>query len=574
MPRVAQSYHAIAIDYDGTLTEEDQPRLDVLAALAEVRAAGVKVILVTGRVFSELAQVFPGVDDCFDFIVAENGAVLRFAGVSRAVTAPVPFELDEPLVSQGIAFKRGQVLLACDGEHEVAVLKELRRIGSDCQLIRNREALMVLPAGVSKASGVSQALRELGLSYHSAVAIGDAENDLALLDRCELRVAVANAMPSLRRHADIVLRASNGAGVMKFLRGPMLRGESPPPPGRWRIPLGSSSNGELVTLPASNVNVLVIGATGVGKSYMAGLLAERLLELEYSLCIIDPEGDHAPLGRLHDVSTVGGRGGLPSPREIRALLQNHLGSVVIDLTLAALHEHAGYLSELFGELREERKRSGLPHWFIVDEAHVPFGAHSVACESLRDGEKGVCLVTYDPLRLCGSTGLEFDYVIALAGEGGLAASTRSEIESLGTDLLEPLPRLRKAQALLLRLGEAPEAQVFELGPRWVRHVRHWHKYAEAHLPWEKAFRFRGPSGLTGAVADNLLEFRRELIRCDPLVVAHHLGHGDFARWIHGVLQDEALASMVRGIEERWDLDRPIEGLRREIIEAIENRYLA
>ncbi|MBW2507924.1 MAG: HAD family phosphatase, partial [Deltaproteobacteria bacterium] len=178
---MAQSYHAIAIDYDGTLTEEDQPRLDVLAALAEVRAAGVKVILVTGRVFSELAQVFPGVDDCFDFIVAENGAVLRFAGVSRAVTAPVPFELDEPLVSQGIAFKRGQVLLACDGEHEVAVLKELRRIGSDCQLIRNREALMVLPAGVSKASGVSQALRELGLSYHSAVAIGDAENDLALL---------------------------------------------------------------------------------------------------------------------------------------------------------------------------------------------------------------------------------------------------------------------------------------------------------------------------------------------------------------------------------------------------------
>jgi hypothetical protein len=53
-----------------------------------------------------------------------------------------------------------------------------------------------------------------------------------------------------------------------------------------------------------------------------------------------------------------------------------------------------------------------------------------------------------------------------------------------------------------------------------------------------------------------------------------LSHGDFARWIHGVLQDEALASTVRGVEERWDLGRPIDGPRREIIEAIENRYLA
>ena len=187
---MAQTYHAIAIDYDGTLTDEEHPRLDVLAALAELREAGVKAILVTGRVYSELAQAFPRVEDWFDFIVAENGAVLRHAGVSRAVTAPVPFELDERLVSQGISFTRGHVLLACDGEHEITVLKELRRIGSDCQLVRNRAALMVLPAGVSKGSGVSEALRELGVSYHSAVAVGDAENDLALLDRCELRVAV------------------------------------------------------------------------------------------------------------------------------------------------------------------------------------------------------------------------------------------------------------------------------------------------------------------------------------------------------------------------------------------------
>ncbi|MGB5695988.1 MAG: HAD hydrolase family protein [Polyangiales bacterium] len=570
---MARTYHAIAIDYDGTLTEEEHPRIDVLAALAEVRAAGTKAILVTGRVFSELAQAFPRVDDWFDFIVAENGAVLRHARVSRAVTAPVPFELDERLVSQGISFTRGQVLLACDGAHEITVLKELRRIGSDCQLVRNRASLMVMPAGVSKGSGVSEALRELGISHHSAVAVGDAENDLALLDRCELRVAVGNSIPSLRSHADIVLDAPNGLGMIELLRGSLLRGESAPLPGRLRIPLGTSTNGELVTLPASNVNVLIIGASGVGKSYMAGLLAERLLELDYSLCIIDPEGDHAPLGRLHGVTTVGGRGGLPAPHEIPALLGNRLGSLVIDLTLASSRDQSAYLSELFPQLREGRARNGLPHWFIVDEAHVPFGTGSVACDAFRDAEKGICLVTYDPLRLCGSSGLEFDYLITLAGDGGLSPSIRTELGGLGAKLAEPLPSLRQGQGLLLRLGARPEAHVFGLGPRWVRHVRHWHKYAEAHLPWEKSFRFHGPFGPTGAVADNLLEFRRELLRCDTQVVSHHLVNGDFSRWIRGVLRDDRLADIVGGVEERFNRNRSIEGLRREIIEAVENRYL-
>jgi len=83
-----------------------------------------------------------------------------------------------------------------------------------------------------------------------------------------------------------------------------------------------------------------------------------------------------------------------------------------------------------------------------------------------------------------------------------------------------------------------------------------------------------PFWADGAVADNLLEFRRELLRCDHLVASHHLANADFSRWIDGVLQDGRLASIVRAIEERFDSNRSIEGLRREIIEAVENRYLA
>jgi HAD superfamily hydrolase (TIGR01484 family) len=41
--------------------------------------------------------------------------------------------------------------------------------------------VMVLPAGVDKASGLSAALDELGLSPRDIAGVGDAENDEALL---------------------------------------------------------------------------------------------------------------------------------------------------------------------------------------------------------------------------------------------------------------------------------------------------------------------------------------------------------------------------------------------------------
>ena len=45
----------------------------------------------------------------------------------------------------------------------------------------NKDAVMVLPAGLSKATGLAEALREIGLSAHNVVGIGDAEHGRALL---------------------------------------------------------------------------------------------------------------------------------------------------------------------------------------------------------------------------------------------------------------------------------------------------------------------------------------------------------------------------------------------------------
>ena len=49
-------------------------------------------------------------------------------------------------------------------------------------MIFNKGAVMVLPPGCNKASGLKHALAELGLSPRNGVAGGDGENDHALLE--------------------------------------------------------------------------------------------------------------------------------------------------------------------------------------------------------------------------------------------------------------------------------------------------------------------------------------------------------------------------------------------------------
>jgi phosphoglycolate phosphatase (TIGR01487 family) len=210
---------AVAVDLDGTLTEDETLSRPALSAVDAVRESGVAVVLVTGRTPSELEQTYPGVLERFDAVVAENGAVLIVEDDVRQLAAPVEQSLAAELSAREVPFRRGQVLLAGDAVHAPAVVDAVGALGLDCQIVRNRGALMVLPAGVSKGTGLRAALADIGISPHNALAIGDAENDLALLQAAEVGAAVANAVPSLRAHADLVLDEPDGQGVAALLSG-------------------------------------------------------------------------------------------------------------------------------------------------------------------------------------------------------------------------------------------------------------------------------------------------------------------------------------------------------------------
>jgi hypothetical protein len=351
---------------------------------------------VTGRIAADLRGEFTDVDEYFDALVVENGAVLSRGDDDRMLAEPVDVALDEAVRLRGVHLERGDVLVACGAEHAPVVFEEVGRLGLDCQLLHNRGSLMVLPAGVTKETGLRAALAELGLSPHDAVGVGDGENDHALLHACEIGVAVADAVEPLRAHADIVLDHPDGRGVVELLDGPLLGSTGITAPTRWSVVLGTTSDGTPVRVPASRVNVLIAGPSGTGKSYLAGVVAEQLVRMGYSILVLDPEGDHAGLGALAGVVHVNRAGSLPSVDLVVQMLHQSLASVVVDLSGLTTGTRHAYVAKLVAAVADARDRWGVPHWVVVDEAHVPLAAEGAARRYFRPGDTGWCLVTYRP----------------------------------------------------------------------------------------------------------------------------------------------------------------------------------
>src|SRR5690606_34487869 len=111
----------------------------------------------------------------------------------------------------------GRVIVATWLPHHTAVMQAIQEQGLELQVIFNRSAVMVLPSGVTKATGMDFALRKLGRSRHEVVGVGDSENDHSFLERSECAATVANAIPSIRQSAAIVTQKANGEGLAELI---------------------------------------------------------------------------------------------------------------------------------------------------------------------------------------------------------------------------------------------------------------------------------------------------------------------------------------------------------------------
>jgi len=213
------SYLALATDYDGTLAHDSHVSEEAHAAIRRLKDSGRKLILVTGRELPELESVFPEYKLC-DAIVAENGGVLVWPQEEReeVLGEPPPEALLTEMVRRGVKpFSVGKVIFATWRPHEATILDVIQSLGIEYQIIFNKRAVMVLPSGINKATGLAKVLKRMQISPASVVGVGDAENDHAFLESCAVAAAVENALPALKERCDLVLTRDHGGGVVELI---------------------------------------------------------------------------------------------------------------------------------------------------------------------------------------------------------------------------------------------------------------------------------------------------------------------------------------------------------------------
>ncbi len=567
----------IAFDFDGTLTNGGRPAAETLCALAAIRERGIRIVLVTGRILSELEGVFADVAEQFDAMVLENGAVVAVGGRVSPVTPPIDHELFDALTAAGIDSRQGIVIVATSGSAEHGVLDVVVRLGLECQLVHNRAELMVLPSGVNKGTGLAAALDELGLSPHDCIAVGDAENDHSLLAAAEFGVAVANAVDSLKAEADLVTNSPDGAGVIELLDDVTGANHFWDSRSRPTITVGNDSEGQPVLLPARPANIVVVGGSGDGKSYLAGLLAEQLIAMQYSVLVVDPEGDHVGLGVLRPAIVVGADHPPPAVDTVVSLLQRSDACVVVDLSSLDEVQRLQYLREVPVEVEACRRARGRPHWVFFDEAHRSVGQHEAALGTFEPAARGYCLITWRPNDLPSAMIASTEIVLALTSPTPddsvvdlVAAVAGQPKEAMAVLLSQPTGQVVVARRLMT---EPP--RVARLGGRLTTHLRHEHKYDTKGTEPERAFWFRTDHDqMTGVFSKNLRQLEHELTQCRRAVLRHHAPSGDFSRWIDDVFHDHQLAESVRTIERRILVTSPgavVDAARLDLIGALRAR---
>jgi hypothetical protein len=569
----------IALDYDGTTAFDNTLDSSVRDAIADARSRGITVLLVTGRILEELRRV-AGDLHFVDGVIAENGAVIHFpASDHTSLLAPaVPQAYLDELRQRGIPAIAGSCLVEAGAADGVGLLETIRALELPLVLLFNRSRVMTLPQGVSKATGLHAALDMLRLSARNTVAVGDAENDHAMLQLAEVGAAVEWGSAPLKAAADVTVAGTGPAQVADYVRALAEHGRLPVMPrGRRRLRLGYTEDGREFSLAVRGRNVLVAGDAKSGKSWLAGLLCEQLILHGYCVCAIDPEGDYRSLEALPGVSILGGDDPPPTPRDLLRALRYPDRSVVIDLCHLPQDAKRDYIRSVLPALNVMRRRTGLPHRILLDEAH--YFLHDAGAEHLLDLEtNGYTIVTYCASRLPPEL-LAAAEVILVTCESSpaeaealwqrCAACERTDVARTRWSMLGQL-KLGQAMALPMTEEAGGELKLFDISQRLTPHVRHRQKYVDVPVTEGRAFLFLSNGG-PGHRARTLREFVDSLERATAGTLDVYIRRGDFSRWIADVYGDHALAGELRDHEQRYRAGLDPDAVP-EMVGAIRARY--
>lgn len=272
-----------AFDLDGTLLSTfgalSQQASDTLRQL---RAQGVVVVISSGRPFYSVQNIIP--DDCYDYASCMNGQDIYCCSTREHLIKPDLSEEEKAHLVSYLDQFRMMMECAIDNQgyylaskkhasfvqffqnmnalrHKLAHRKYYPQIASfDSSITKdtaigkfcfcsypfilkrfyqtldhdnfscffvNASWLEIMHKGISKGAALQEIMARKNLQKEECAAFGDGENDISLLDACGTRVAMGNAMRSLKRHATAIARPYYEDGCAKYVQEHILKDRYP-----------------------------------------------------------------------------------------------------------------------------------------------------------------------------------------------------------------------------------------------------------------------------------------------------------------------------------------------------------
>jgi hypothetical protein len=416
-------------------------------------------------------------------------------------------------------------------------------------------------------SGLAEALRQLKLSHHNVVGVGDAENDHAFLQACGCAAAVANALPTVKQAADIELSGAQGAGVIELMELICSEDARIMPAERNVILLGTECGREIY-LRTNDKSILIAGKSGFGKSTLATALTESMAEQGFEFCVFDPEGDY---DQLKDAVSIGSAKAAPTEEEVLKLLGQMEANLVFNTQGLNVSERPVFFIKLLPHVAALRAKSGRPHWLLIDEAHhlLPSSRNDLA-QVIPDDLSATIFITVHPEAISLTALLKVETVIALGEDAAEVISSFCQAIGIDPPSVKVQPKDDEVLVWRRNSGEQPRPVVAKR-PRQAR-KRHTRKYADGNLGEDISFYFRGPDDALNLRAQNLMRFVEIARGIDDRTWMHHLRRGDYSDWFRRVIKNKELAEKAAAIEADENVDAGES--RRRIEHEVSLRYTA
>lgn len=263
------SIKLVAVDIDGTLiTSQKEITPQVFEAIQEAKAAGVKVVITTGRPIAGVTQLLDQLklNEAGDYVITFNGGLVQDVASGQELVKETLSYAD---------YLELELLARQLGIHMHAITKEgiytaNRNIGrysvreahlvsmplyyrtpeemADKEIIKimfidepelldaaianipdsfkERFGLVksapfyleVVNKAVSKGNAIIHLAEKLGIAMSDTMAIGDEENDRAMLEVVANPVVMANGNPELKKIAKYITKSNDESGVAHALR--------------------------------------------------------------------------------------------------------------------------------------------------------------------------------------------------------------------------------------------------------------------------------------------------------------------------------------------------------------------